>query len=88
MNDCHLLNTFPIKWNPAATNFNGPPLAWHTACLVLPSEIANSPRVSIYKFPEEKIGRRSVVKVKKHINYNKIIYLDKRKRNLSFWRKI
>lgn len=65
LNDSHLMNTNPIKWSPCSLNSPGPTLAYHSACLVLPSDIANHPRVNIYKFGEEKIGRRSVVKVNK-----------------------
>ena len=65
------MNTSPIKWSQCILNFNGPLLAWHSACLVLPSEIANNPRTNIYKLPEEKIGRRLTHKVK----INRIIIL-------------
>lgn len=71
LNDCHLMNTSPIKWSPCSVNIGGPSLAWHSACLVLPTEIANNPRTNIYKLPDEKMGlRRTYAKV----NYLKIIY--------------
>ena len=53
----------PVKWNSCSVNTTGPTLAWHAACLVLPIEIANHHKINIYKLPEEKIGRRTVVKV-------------------------
>ena len=64
LSDSHLMNTSPNNWSPCTLINNGPALAWHAACLVLPHEIANHPRVNIYKFAEEKSGRRSVVKVR------------------------
>ena len=64
------MNTSPIKWSQCSLgDFNGPLLAWHTACLVLPSEVANNPKINIYKLPEEKVERRITIKV----NINKII---------------
>jgi hypothetical protein len=80
------MNISPIKWSPCRTNFNGPLLAWHSACLVLPSEIANHPRTNIYNLPEEKIGKRLTNKV--NINFFYYFNIDKRERNLYFWRKI
>jgi len=59
-----MMNTSPIKFSPCIVNFPGPTLAYHSACVVLPSDIAHHPRINIYKFGEEKVGRRSVVKVK------------------------
>jgi hypothetical protein len=58
-------NSNKLKWNKTKINdFQGPFLAWHSACLVLPREIANNQETDIYRIPEEKISIRNEIKVK------------------------
>ena len=65
LDDCHLLNFSPLKWNSCIINVDSicPSLARHSACLVLPSEQMFNPKLSIYKLPEVGIGRRAVSRV-------------------------
>jgi len=58
----------PLKWLilPIADESNAPVLAFHSACLVLPSEIANNPKFTILKYPELGIGKRITTRVKKN----------------------
>jgi len=65
LNDSFCLNLNPLKWLtlPIADEANAPVLAFHTACLVLPSEIANNPKLNILKYPEQGIGRRIISRV-------------------------
>ena len=57
LDDSHLLNLYNYKWiKPKIIKFgknNNPPrLAYHSCCLVVPSEISKNPRFNIYRFPE------------------------------------
>ena len=65
LNDCHLLSLFNLKWNECniSTDTEGPYLAWHTACLVVPAEQVFNSKMNIYKFPEMGIARRVSSKV-------------------------
>ena len=65
LDDCHLLNFSPLKWNSCIINLDCkyPSLAWHSACLVLPSEQMFNPKLNIYKLPEVGIGRRVASRV-------------------------
>jgi hypothetical protein len=65
LNDCHLLNFQPLKWSQCTLNLESqaPLLAWHSACLVMPYDLAFHPKFNIYKLPEIVIGRRAVSKV-------------------------
>lgn len=68
LNDCHLLSFNPLKWFQCSisTGIDSPTLAWHSACLVLPSEQSFNPKMNIYKLPEIGIGRRQTMKVKNY----------------------
>lgn len=77
LNDSHLLSLNPLKWNTCAISLEAPApcLAWHSCCLVLPSDILYNPKLSIYKLPEISIARRSNTRVNKFV----LLSLDKRK---------
>lgn len=67
LNDCYLLSFSPLKWLSVSINTDdepSPTLAWHTCCLVLPSDQMYSAKLSIYKLPDQNIGRRSISKIK------------------------
>jgi len=65
LDDCHLLNFYPLKWTACSISLDGPSpcLAWHSACLILPADIIFHSKFNIYKLPEMGIGRRSVPRV-------------------------
>jgi hypothetical protein len=66
LSDSFILTLSPsLKWNPCAisSDFEPPTLAWHSVCLVLPSDQRNNPKTNIYKIPEQNIGRRTVSRV-------------------------
>jgi hypothetical protein len=64
LSDSYIMSIGLLKWSKCKfDNSKGPSLAWHAACLVLPSEIANNPYSFIYKFSEEKIRKRNLNKV-------------------------
>lgn len=65
LDDCHLLNFYPLKWSNCTVNLDcqAPLLAWHSACLVMPYDIALHPKFNIYKIPEIGIGRRVISRV-------------------------
>lgn len=69
LDDSHLLNFNPLKWTSCSLNLDlqSPCLAWHSACLVIPSEQLFHPKMNIYKLPEIGIGRRLISKVTKYI---------------------
>ena len=60
LNDCFLLNFNPFKWLKITfKNFSDSPfLAYHSCCLVVPSEIKNNIRFNIYKYPESNSERK------------------------------
>ncbi len=60
LDDCHLLSFYPLKWSQCTVNIENqaPLLASHSACLVLPFELAFHPKFNIYKIPEIGINRR------------------------------
>lgn len=65
LDDSHLLTFYPLKWSHCTMNLElqAPSLAWHSACLVMPYEVAYHPKFNIYKIPEIGIGRRVVSRV-------------------------
>ena len=65
LNDCFLLSYAPLKWNtcPINSENEGIHLAFHTACLVIPADFANNPKITIFKFPDLGVGRRLSFKV-------------------------
>ena len=60
LNDCYLLNLNPYKWLKISFKnyFDSPFLAYHSCCLVVPSEIKNNIRFNIYKYPESNSERK------------------------------
>ena len=64
LNDCFVLNFSPIKWQSLSINpdSEAPTLAWHSACLVLPSDQLYSNKLNIYKLPD--IISRRISKIK------------------------
>jgi len=58
----------PLKWLtlPITNENESPNLAFHCACLVVPSEIATHPKMNILKYPEIGIGRRVNTRVNQH----------------------
>ena len=66
LNDFHLLNINPFKWFPLAISENSiaPSLFGHTSTLVFPSDIRNSPRLNVYKLPDDKLQRRYMNRIK------------------------
>lgn len=65
LGDCYLLNLQALRWVNLIINEDTPTpyLAGHTSCLVLPNDIKFSPRLNIYKLPEERIKKANIVKV-------------------------
>jgi hypothetical protein len=57
--DSYLLSLDPLKWNEVIVNesTSSPSLAGHSSCLVLSNEVKNSPKMNIYKLPEERTKR-------------------------------
>jgi hypothetical protein len=66
LGDCYLLNYSPLKWVHVniSPDCDTPVLAWHSACLVLPNDQKYSPKLTIYKLPEQGIARRSFSRIK------------------------
>ena len=60
LNDCYLLNLNPYKWLKISFKnyLDSPFLAYHSCCLVVPSEIKNNIRFNIYKYPESNSERK------------------------------
>jgi len=59
LNDCYLLNLNPLKWVPATINrfTPGPKVYGHSSSVVIPKEILNSHKFSIYSYPELEPGK-------------------------------
>ena len=59
LNDCYLLNLNPLKWVPATINrfTPGPKVYGHSSSVVIPNEILNSHKFSIYLYPELEPGK-------------------------------
>ena len=59
LNDCYLLNLNPLKWVPATiSRFTpGPKVYGHSSSTVIPNEILNSHKFSIYSYPELEPGK-------------------------------
>lgn len=69
LDDCFILNLSQMKWQTLFIDdrVEGPALAGHTSCLVLPHDIKYSNRINIYKLPEQSIGKLSVDRVNNKI---------------------
>jgi hypothetical protein len=59
LNDSYLLNLNPLKWVPTSiSRFTpGPRVYGHTSCVVIPRDILNSHKFSIYSYPELEPGK-------------------------------
>lgn len=59
LGDIALLNLEPLKWLEIINDNNtkAPNLAGHSSCLVIPSEIKYNSKLSIYKYPTDKVLR-------------------------------
>jgi len=65
LNDCCLLSLNPLKWvNINLESKEFPSLAYHDACLVLPYDQMYNHKLSIYKLPEQNIGKKTNSKIK------------------------
>ena len=53
LNDCYVLNYHSLQWFKPIINeiISMPYIAYHSCCLVVPEEIINHPRFSIYNYP-------------------------------------
>ena len=59
LNDSYLLNLNPLKWVPTSiSRFTpGPKVYGHSSCVVIPKDILNSHKFSIYSYPELEPGK-------------------------------
>ena len=66
LNDCYLLSLNPYKWVSAsiAPYCENPTLAMHSCALVVQSDIKNSSKFNIYKYPEQTMTKRSFSRIK------------------------
>ena len=53
LNDCYILDYDVLQWNLPIINklVRMPSLAYHSCCLVMPKEIRDDPKFSIYQYP-------------------------------------
>jgi len=83
INECCLLNFNPLRWlefsqldrfDPISKKLvsNSPYLAYHTCCLIVPSEFKLNSKFSVYKTPEL---HKSVLENNEDVSY---LYLIKR----------
>ena len=90
LNDCYLLNYQPLQWKIPQikkTNIKIPCLAYHSCCLIIPTELKEYPSFTIYKrIPEVKLKTINVKelglyifggKMSKTGNLNKDLYVLK-----------
>ena len=59
LSDCYLLNFNPLSWNIAVINkyAPAPKVFGHSSCLVIPRELLNKPKFSIYSYPTIEPGK-------------------------------
>ncbi len=63
LNDVFLLNFNPIKWNVVSINpyTPGPKLYGHASSLVIPRDIVNNQRFTIYKYPDADANKKNAI---------------------------
>lgn len=66
LGDCYLLNFVPLKWTSCSVNpyVPNPKLYGHTCSLVVPNDLLNNHRFSIYKYPDIGLNKITDTKIK------------------------
>ena len=61
LSDCYLLNFNPLSWNLASINkyAPAPKVFGHSSCVVIPRELLNKPKFSIYSYPTVEPGKEN-----------------------------
>lgn len=75
LNDAHVLGLQPLKWTEKLLTTDHPTapyLAFHSSCLVLPRDVLNHPKLSVYKIPDSYKRRNEFTKTEVVSKYSNI----------------